>query len=53
MGEAALGSSVLDPMISLEATPLSGVCDKQEWAVASTEFHCCLWILKYLKSLAL
>lgn len=53
MGEGALGSSVSDPMISLAATPLSGVCDKQEWAVASTEFHCSLWILKYLKTLAL
>lgn len=53
MGEEALGSNVLDPMISLEATPLSGVCDKREWTVACTELHCSLWILKYLKSLAL
>ena len=52
-GEGALGSSVSDPMIALAATPLLRVCDKQEWAVASTKFHCSLWILKYLKSLAL
>lgn len=36
VGKGALCCSVSDPVISLETTHLSEVCDKQEWAVTFT-----------------